>query len=158
VVYIIHIILRRGRAIIHNVARGDIFNCMIGADHTTHIYYLHTSKHVDEGATGHKHSTFSEQWATMMYHSHTTVSNCCLFALYVLILHNGISVVLHCLAGLTELDQGEELRLGGEDAKGEDEGKGKSKKHMAYWCKKVDRKGGKEGPFERLGKGERSGQ
>jgi hypothetical protein len=35
---------------------------------------------------------------------------------------------------------------------------GQSLHDMACWCKKVDGKGGKEGPFEGLGKGERSRQ
>ncbi|KAH9961476.1 hypothetical protein BC827DRAFT_1292239 [Russula dissimulans] len=148
----------RGRAITQDVARSDVFDCTIGTDHATCIHYLCTSKRVDEGTAGRKHGAFLEQWATTMYRSRMTVSNRRPFALCTLVLHNGVSIVLHHPAGLTELDQGEELRLGREDAKGEDEGKGKSEKHMACWCKKVDGKGGKEGPFERLGKGERSRQ
>jgi hypothetical protein len=128
-VYIIHIILRRGQAMVHDIAGGNVFNCTISADHATCIHYSCTSKCADKSTAGHKCSAFLEQWATTMYHSRTTVSNHCLFALRVLILHDSISVVLHHPVGLMELDQGEELRLGGEDAKGEDEGEGKSEKH-----------------------------
>lgn len=153
--------------IVGDVATGDVFSCTLGADPTTRIRYARTSKpaHDDAagGAAGRERSAFSEQWAATMYRSRTTVTNRHPFALRELVVRDGVpvckdekrvSVVLRHPAGLAELEQGKELRVGAkEDGKrdSDDEGKNENegKKQRVRWCKVVDGKGGrKEGLFE----------
>jgi len=146
--------------IVGDVAPGDVFNCMLGADPATRIQYARTSKRADGG----ERSAFSEQWTATMYRSRTTVTNRHPFALRALVVRDSvpvcedeerISVVLRHPDGLAELEQGKELevdakkdgrREGDGDGDGDDEGK---KKQRVRWCEVVDGKGGsKEGLFE----------
>jgi len=144
--------------IVGDVAPGDVFICMLGADPTTRIRYARTF----ERAGGSERSAFSEQWAATMYRSRMTVTNRHPFALRELVVRDGVpvcedekrvSVVLRHPVGLAELEQGKELQVdakedGGRDDDGDGEGEGK-KKQKVRWCKVVDGKGGrKEGLFE----------
>ena len=142
--------------IVGDVAPGDEFNCMLGADPATRIRYARTSKCADGG----ERSAFSEQWAATMYRSRTTVTNHHPFALRELVVRDGVpvcedekrvSVILRHPAGLAELEQGKELEVDAKEyggREGDDDGEGK-KKQRVRWCKAVDEKGGrKEGLFE----------
>ncbi|KAH9985664.1 hypothetical protein BJV74DRAFT_797022 [Russula compacta] len=138
-------------AITSDVAPGDEFSCTLGADPAARIRYARTAKRADDGAA-HERSAFSEQWAATTYRSRTTVTNRHPFALRALVLRDGVpvsedekrvNVVLRHPAGLADLEQGEELKVGAEDGEGEGE------KRTVRWSKVVDGKGGrKEGLFE----------
>ena len=152
-------------SIVGDVAPGDVFTCTLGADPATRIRYARTSKRADDSAGGadgrRERSAFSEQWAATMYRSRTTVTNRHPFALRELVVRDGVplcedekrvSVVLRHPAGLAELEQGKELKLGVKEEGGpdgdDDEGEGR-KKQMVRWCKVVGGKGGrKDGLFE----------
>ena len=137
-------------AIVSDVAPGDVFSCTLGADPATRIRYTRKSKRPDDGDAGRERSAFSEQWATTMYRSCTTITNRHPFALRALVPRDGvpvsedekrICVVLRCPEGLAESEQ-EELKVG------EGEGEGEGEKRTVQWSKVVDGKGGKEGLFE----------
>jgi uncharacterized protein (TIGR02231 family) len=102
--------------IVGDVAPGDVFNCMLGADPATRIQYARTFKHAD----GSERSAFSEQWAATMYCSRTTVTNRHPFALRELVVRDGVpvcedekrvSVVLRHPAGLRGWSKGRNSRL-----------------------------------------------
>ncbi|KAI0252907.1 hypothetical protein BJV78DRAFT_1281252 [Lactifluus subvellereus] len=126
-----------------DVAPGDTFSCTLGADPATRIRYSRSSKRAEEDARA-RASAFSEQWAATTYRSCTTVTNCHPFPLRALVLRDGVpiteddkrvNVILRHPAGLADLEQGEELKVG--------------EQRTVQWCKVVDGKGGKkEGLFE----------
>jgi uncharacterized protein (TIGR02231 family) len=157
--------------IVGDVAPGDVFSCTLGADPAARIRYARTFKRADDESVGggtawRERSAFSEQWAATTYRSRTTVTNRHPFALRELVVRDGVpvcedekrvSVVLRHPAGLAELEQGKELRVGAKedggregDGDGDSEGEGEGKKKQRVrWCRVVDGKGGrKEGLFE----------
>ncbi|KAN0111824.1 protein of unknown function (DUF4139) domain containing protein [Russula decolorans] len=105
--------------IVGDVAPGDVFNCMLGADPATRIQYARTFKHAD----GSERSAFSEQWAATMYCSRTTVTNRHPFALRELVVRDGVPVCE------------DEKREGGREGDGDGEGEGEGKKKQRVrWC------------------------
>jgi hypothetical protein len=64
---------------------------MLGDDSAMPVYYARTVKCADDSATRER-SAFSEQWAATTYCSHTTVTNRHPFALFMLMLCDGVPV------------------------------------------------------------------
>jgi hypothetical protein len=151
-------------SIVGDVAPGDEFSCTLGTDPATRVYYECTTKSADDADanTTHGGSASSEKWsASTTFRSCTTVTNRHPFALRELVVRDNVPVsedekrtcvVLRYPAGLAELEQKGELRVGADDS--EREGKDEKQKtqtqtRMVRWGKVVDGKGGKkEGLFE----------
>ncbi|KAI9458943.1 hypothetical protein BJY52DRAFT_1268152 [Lactarius psammicola] len=142
-----------------DVAPGDTFHCTLGADPATRIRYARTSRRADKPPASAVRA-FSEQWASTAYASRTTITNSHPFALRALVLRDAVpvsedgervSVVLRRPAALADLEQGEELEVGAEDAEGEgEEGEVRPEppagsRRTVRWCKSGGRK---EGLFE----------
>ena len=125
-----------------DVALWYEFSCTLGKDRAARIRYACTVKRSTEGAACER-GAFLEQWAATTYRSRTTVTNLHPFALRELVARDGvpvsedegrISVVWRRPAGFLELEQGEELQVGGDDDEREDKGK----KQRVRWSKVVD--------------------
>ncbi|KAH9069715.1 hypothetical protein EDB83DRAFT_2550979 [Lactarius deliciosus] len=95
-------------ALPHDVALGDTFHFMLGADPATRIRYVRTSCPLDTAARA-----FSEQWASMAFASRTTITNSHPFALRdaVPVSEGGerVNVMLRRPAALADLERDNEL-------------------------------------------------
>jgi uncharacterized protein (TIGR02231 family) len=147
-------------SIVGDVAPGDEFSCTLGTDPATRISYVCTTKNADDADAPHERSAVPGQWAATRYRSSTTVRNRHPFAVRELLVRDSVpvsedekrvSVVLRQPAGLAELEQKGELRVGGEDSEREAKGEKQTQKQTqtVRWSKVVDGMGGKkEGLFE----------
>ncbi|KAH8987141.1 hypothetical protein EDB83DRAFT_2535700 [Lactarius deliciosus] len=130
-------------ALPHDVALGDTFHFTLGADPATCIRYVRTSCPLDTAA-----HVFSEQWASTVFTSHTTITNSHPFVLCnaVPISEGGerVNVVLRHPAVLADLEQDNELEVR-EEAK--EVGDGGEERRAAprwkvRWCKRLWEGGG----------------
>lgn len=157
-------------ALPRDVAPADTFHCTLGADPATRIRYTRTSRRADDApaaAARARSSAFSEQWASTVYVSRTTITNSHPFALRALVLRDSVpvsedgervNVVLRRPAALADLEQGNDLEVGAEEGEEEakeegEEGETRTERGGARrtvrWSKLVEGKGGrKEGLFE----------
>ena len=147
-------------SIVGDVAPGDEFSCTLGTDPATRISYVCTTKNAEDADAPHERNAVPGQWAATRYRSSTTVRNRHPFAVRELLVRDSVpvsedekrvSVVLRQPAGLAELEQKGELRVGAEANERETKGEKQTQKQTqtVRWSKVVDGMGGKkEGLFE----------